>query len=265
VLTITPQGYEQWVRRRGRLRRWFWVYLGLGVVGSGVFLHGFGGRDPYIFAILLAIPLISLRQAWRMDRQIVVCDERLRRLVAEPIIDPKQENSMADKATFAAGCFWGVEEMFRTTPGVLKTQVGYIGGKTADPDYEQVCTGRTGHAEAVEIEFDPARVSYQQLLELFFENHDPTTLNRQGPDRGTQYRSGVFYHSAEQKAAAEAEIEKRDGSGDYAHAIVTEVVPAGVFYSAEEYHQKYFHRRGANWSCHFGNGKKPGRREAAAH
>jgi peptide-methionine (S)-S-oxide reductase len=172
---------------------------------------------------------------------------------------------MTEKATFAAGCFWGVEEMFRTVPGVSKTRVGYIGGKTINPTYEQVCTDRTGHAEAIEIEFDPAVVSYQQLLELFFENHDPTTLDRQGPDVGSQYRSGVFYHSPEQQKSAEAEIEKRNASGDYAHEVVTEVVPAGVFYSAEDYHQKYFMKRGAHWSCHFGNGKKPGRAKAAAH
>jgi peptide-methionine (S)-S-oxide reductase len=163
---------------------------------------------------------------------------------------------MTEKATFAAGCFWGVEEMFRKVPGVSKTRVGYIGGKTANPTYEQVCTDRTGHAEAIELEFDPAQVKFQQLLELFFENHDPTTLNRQGPDIGTQYRSGVFYHSADQEKAAEAEIEKRNASGEYAKPVVTEVVPAGVFYPAEEYHQKYFMKRGANWSCHFGNGKR---------
>ena len=172
---------------------------------------------------------------------------------------------MSEKATFAAGCFWGVEEMFRKVPGVLKTRVGYIGGKTEDPTYEQVCTGRTNHAEALEIDFDPTQVGFQHLMELFFENHDPTTLNRQGPDVGTQYRSGVFYHSPEQQKAAEAEIEKRENSGDYAQPIVTEVVPAGTFYSAEEYHQRYFQRRGANWSCHFGNGKKPGRAKVSAH
>jgi peptide-methionine (S)-S-oxide reductase len=172
---------------------------------------------------------------------------------------------MSEKATFAAGCFWGVEEMFRQVPGVLKTRVGYIGGKTANPTYEQVCTDRTGHAEAIEIEFDPAAVSYQQLLELFFENHDPTTMNRQGPDVGTQYRSGVFYHSPQQQQAAEAEIEKRNASGDYEKDVVTEVTAAGPFYSAEEYHQRYFQKRGAHWSCHFGNGKKVGRTKIAAH
>jgi peptide-methionine (S)-S-oxide reductase len=161
-----------------------------------------------------------------------------------------------EKATFAAGCFWGVEELFRQVPGVLKTRVGYTGGKTADPSYEQVCSGRTHHAEAIDIDFDPAKVSYQQLLELFFENHDPTTLDRQGPDVGTQYRSGVFYHSPQQQKSAEAEIAKRNGSGDYVRPIVTEVTEAAKFYPAEEYHQKYFQRRGIGHSCHFGNGKK---------
>jgi peptide-methionine (S)-S-oxide reductase len=172
---------------------------------------------------------------------------------------------MTEKATFAAGCFWGVEEVFRQVPGVLKTRVGYIGGKTLNPTYKQVCTDGTGHAEAIEIEFDPSKVSFQQLLELFFESHDPTTLNRQGPDVGTQYRSGVFFHSPEQEKAAEAEIEKRNASGDYAHAVVTEVVPASTFYAAEDYHQRYFEKRGIDASCHIGNGKKPGRQKIASH
>ncbi len=170
---------------------------------------------------------------------------------------------MTEKATFAAGCFWGVEEMFRQVPGVSKTRVGYVGGKTLNPTYDQVCTGRTGHAEAIEVEFDPEKVSYLQLLNLFFENHDPTTLNRQGPDIGTQYRSGVFYHSPEQQKVAEEEIDRRNASGDYARDVVTEVVQAGDFYAAEDYHQKYFMKRGANWSCHFGNGKKPARVKSA--
>jgi peptide-methionine (S)-S-oxide reductase len=172
---------------------------------------------------------------------------------------------MTEKATFAAGCFWGVEEVFRTVPGVLKTRVGYIGGKTLNPTYKEVCTDRTGHAEAIEIEFDPKVVSYQHLLETFFEKHDPTTLNRQGPDVGTQYRSGVFYHSPAQQASAEAEIEKRNASGDYARPVVTEVVPATTFYAAEDYHQRYFEKRGIDASCHIGNGKKPGRHAASVH
>ena len=262
VIAPTPQALEQWQLLRSKLRRWFWVYLIVAIISAIVFIRSFHTRDPYVFAILVTIPLISLRQAWRMDRQIVECEKHIR----APIIQGKLEGeTMTEKATFAAGCFWGVEEMFRKTPGVLGTRVGYIGGKTLNPTYEQVCTDRTGHAEAVEVEFDPARLSFQQLLELFFENHDPTTLNRQGPDRGSQYRSGVFFHSPDQQKAAETEIEKRDASGDYDKPIVTEVVPAGTFYSAEEYHQKYFARRGANWSCHFGNGKKPGRTKVGSH
>jgi peptide-methionine (S)-S-oxide reductase len=171
---------------------------------------------------------------------------------------------MSESATFAAGCFWGVEEMFRRIPGVISTRVGYTGGKTVNPTYEKICSDRTGHAEAVEIEFEPARVSYQQLLELFFENHDPTTLDRQGPDYGNQYRSAVLYHSTEQQKAAQAEIEKRETSGDYPHQIVTEVVPAVTFYPAEEYHQKYFERRGGNWACHSGNGKQTRRSKVGA-
>ncbi len=170
---------------------------------------------------------------------------------------------MAEKATFAAGCFWGVEELFRQVPGIVGTKVGYTNGKTDNPTYEQVCTGRTNHAEAIEVDFDPAKVSYQQLLELFFENHDPTTLNRQGPDVGTQYRSGIYFHSPEQEQLAEAEIEKRNASGDYARPVVTEVVKAEQFYSAEQYHQKYFQMRGIGHSCHFGNGKKVGRKPVA--
>ena len=172
---------------------------------------------------------------------------------------------MTEKATFAAGCFWGVEETFRTIPGVLKTRVGYTSGKTKNPTYKEVCTDGTGHAEAIEIEFDPAKVSYQQLLELFFESHDPTTLDRQGPDVGTQYRSGVYFHSPQQEQAAEAEIEKRNDSGDYVSKVVTEVVPATTFYAAEDYHQRYFEKRGIEASCHLGNGKKPDRQKVSAH
>ena len=161
-----------------------------------------------------------------------------------------------ETATFAAGCFWGVEELFRTEPGVLATRVGYTAGNTVDPTYEQVCTGRTNHAEALEVTFDPAVVSYPHLLQMFFENHDPTTLNRQGPDVGTQYRSGVYYHSAEQQQQAEAELDRRQQSGDYPRPIVTEVVAAAPFYPAEAYHQQYFARRGIGHSCHFGNGKR---------
>jgi len=161
-----------------------------------------------------------------------------------------------EAATFAAGCFWGVEETFRKVPGVISTQVGYTGGKTANPAYKDVCTDRTGHAEAINVVFDPAKVSYQQVLEIFFENHDPTTMNRQGPDAGTQYRSAIFFHSPEQQRLASAEKDRRDRSGEYVGPIVTQIVPAGPFYPAEEYHQRYYQKQGVSWSCHFGNGKK---------
>ena len=148
------------------------------------------------------------------------------------------------KATFAEGCFWGVEANFRRVLGVTSATVGYIGGKTADPTYEDVCSSRTGHAEAVEVEFDPAVLRYEDLLEVFWATHDPTTMNRQGPDFGSQYRSAIFYHDAEQKAAAEASKERQEKSKRFPRPIVTEIVPAGPFYKAEEYHQKYFEKHG---------------------
>jgi peptide-methionine (S)-S-oxide reductase len=154
------------------------------------------------------------------------------------------------KATFAAGCFWGVEEAFRQMKGVTATTVGYIGGTTKDPTYKDVCTDRTGHAEAVEVEFDPQQVSYQQLLDLFWRMHDPTTLNRQGPDVGTQYRSAIFFHDAEQEAAAQASKARMEKSGKFKRPVVTEIHPATEFYRAEEYHQQYLEKRGAK-SCHF--------------
>jgi len=151
---------------------------------------------------------------------------------------------MSEKATFAAGCFWGVEAAFRQIPGVLATAVGYIGGRTKNPTYEDVCTDGTGHAEAVEVEFDPNRVSYQQLLDVFWKEHDPTQLNRQGPDVGTQYRSAIFFHSPAQQAAAIALKEGLEKSGRYRRSIVTEIVPAPEFYRAEDYHQQYLEKRG---------------------
>jgi peptide-methionine (S)-S-oxide reductase len=153
-------------------------------------------------------------------------------------------------ATFAAGCFWGVEATFRQVPGVVSTAVGYTGGTTAHPTYEDVCTGRTGHAEAVEVVYDPARVSYEDLLTVFWNNHNPTTLNRQGPDIGTQYRSAIFYHTPEQEAAARASKETLEQSGKFRKQIVTEIVPAVPFYRAEEYHQQYFEKRGIS-HCSF--------------
>ena len=147
------------------------------------------------------------------------------------------------KATFGAGCFWGVEETFAKVPGVMSTQVGYSGGTLENPTYEEVCSGRTGHAEVVEVEYDPQEVSYEKLLEVFWDVHDPTTLNRQGFDIGTQYRSAIYYHSPEQREAAEASKKQLQESGRFARPIVTEVTPASSFYRAEDYHQRYLEKR----------------------
>lgn len=149
-----------------------------------------------------------------------------------------------EKATFAAGCFWGVEAAFRQIKGVVRTMVGYTGGKMESPSYEDVCTDETGHAEAVQVEYDPSKVSYEQLLDVFWNNHDPTQLNRQGPDVGTQYRSVIFYRTPEQKKAAIASKEKLEKSGKYKNPIVTEIMPASKFFKAEDYHQQYLEKRG---------------------
>ena len=149
-----------------------------------------------------------------------------------------------DKATFAAGCFWGVEEAFRRIDGVSSTAVGYTGGSLDNPSYEQVCNGNSGHAEAVQVEFDPDRVSYEELLDVFWKVHNPTTLNRQGPDIGSQYRSAVFFQNPEQQQAALAFKEKLQADGSYTVPIVTEITSAETFYRAEEYHQQYLAKRG---------------------
>jgi len=154
-----------------------------------------------------------------------------------------------ETATFGAGCFWGVEESFRQIPGVIDTAVGYLGGDMQNPTYQDVCTDETGHAEVVEVTYDPAKVSYDQLLNTFWESHDPTTLNRQGPDIGTQYRSAIFFHSPEQERLARASKEKMQASGKFRRQIVTEITPASTFYRAEEYHQKYLAKRGLS-HCH---------------
>ncbi|MGH8887026.1 MAG: peptide-methionine (S)-S-oxide reductase MsrA [Egibacteraceae bacterium] len=149
-----------------------------------------------------------------------------------------------EKATFAAGCFWGVEVTFRNVEGVVDARVGYTGGHVENPSYTQVCTGMTGHAEAVEVTFDPQRVSYEQLLDVFWSTHNPTTRNRQGWDVGPQYRSAIFFHSPEQEQAAIASIQRLESEQRFRKPIVTEVVPASTFWPAEEYHQQYLVKRG---------------------
>lgn len=161
----------------------------------------------------------------------------------------KDSPMKTELATFAAGCFWGVELEFSNIPGVIKTTVGYTGGKTAKPTYEQVCSHTTGHAEAVLVEFDPTQVSYDKLLDNFWAIHDPTQMNRQGPDVGDQYRSAIFYHSPAQEKAARASLERQQNSGREKGKIVTQVVPAVEFHAAEDYHQQYFTKRGQK-SCH---------------
>ncbi len=154
-----------------------------------------------------------------------------------------------EHATFAAGCFWGVESLFRQVKGVTNATVGYTGGHTKNPTYEQVCGHGTGHAEAVLLEFDPSKVSYEQLLEVFWNNHNPTTPNQQGPDHGSQYRSAIFYHTPAQQAAAEAMKQRLEAGHKFHAPIVTEIVPAAEFYRAEEYHQRYFEKNGGG-QCH---------------
>jgi methionine-S-sulfoxide reductase len=151
----------------------------------------------------------------------------------------------------AGGCFWGVEELLRALPGVIETQVGYTGVTTENPTYEKIKTGKTGHAETVQIKFDPQKISYEDLLLYFFRLHDPTTVNQQGNDRGTQYRSVIFYHSPEQKEKALAVIDQVEKSGQWKKKIVTEVVPATEFYSAEGYHQKYLQKNPGGYTCHY--------------
>ncbi|MEQ8708445.1 MAG: peptide-methionine (S)-S-oxide reductase MsrA [Rhodospirillales bacterium] len=156
------------------------------------------------------------------------------------------------KATFAAGCFWGVEETFRTTPGVTATRVGYIGGTSRSPTYEDVCTGRTGHAEAVDVEYDPDRISYEELLETFWSAHDPTQLDRQGPDIGTQYRSAIFPRDAAQKAVAEKAIAALNASGRLRRPVATRIETASTFWEAEDYHQQYVAKKRSKFFGFFG-------------
>ena len=154
----------------------------------------------------------------------------------------------SELATFGAGCFWHVEETFRTQPGIISTVVGYMGGSLKNPTYEDVCTDKTGHVEVVHIEYDPSRITYEKLLDIFWKNHDPTTLNRQGPDVGTQYRSVIFYHTVEQKKIAQQQKQHLMKSGTFTRPIVTDITKAQPFYKAEEYHQKYLCKKGLQ-SC----------------
>lgn len=154
------------------------------------------------------------------------------------------ENKNIQTATFGAGCFWGVELTFSKVKGVISTEVGYSGGHTDNPSYKEVCTNKTGHAEVIRVQFDPSVVSYNDLLNVFWELHDPTQMNRQGPDVGTQYRSAIFYHTPEQKTTAEASKKALAESGKYKRPIATEITAATTFYPAEEYHQKYLEKRG---------------------
>ncbi len=170
-------------------------------------------------------------------------------VTTDPTPTTTNTNTTVQKATFGAGCFWGVEAAYRQVKGVISTAVGYSGGNYDNPSYKDVCTGRTGHAEVVEVTYDPSRVSYDDLLKVFWENHNPTTLNRQGWDIGTQYRSAIFFHTPEQKAAAIASKQALDAAGKYRKPIVTQIEPATEFYIAEDYHQQYLEKRGLS-SCH---------------
>jgi len=169
-----------------------------------------------------------------------------------PSTQPRDPNMKTEQAIFAAGCFWGVEATFRKVDGVVATEVGYTGGHTQNPTYRDVCGDETGHAEAVRVTYDPKRVSFAELLDAFWSAHDPTTMNRQGPDVGTQYRSAIFFNNPEQEKIAKASMKEVDDSHVFKRAIVTQVVPAGKFYTAEEYHQQYFEKKGMAESCHVG-------------
>ncbi len=175
----------------------------------------------------------------------------IQQLIQQQLLIPEGNRTMESKATFGAGCFWGVEAAFRQLPGVLSTSVGYLGGTMDNPTYRDVCSGRTGHAEVVQVTYDPDRITYDDLLTVFWDNHNPTTLNRQGPDTGTQYRSAIFYHDDEQKIAAVGSKDERDKSGRFGKPIVTEITPASEYYEAEDYHQQYLEKRGMS-SCHIG-------------
>jgi methionine-S-sulfoxide reductase len=184
-------------------------------------------------------------------RKIILPLFALAFLIAVRPAPAESKSASLETATFAAGCFWGTEEFFRKIPGVVKTEVGYTGGTKANPKYEDTHDGSTGHAESVEIQFDPRKVSYNHLLDQFFKMHDPTTKDRQGNDTGSQYRSAIFYHSEAQKKQAEAFKQKVEKSGVWKKPIVTEISPAGRFWIAEDYHQKYLQKNPGGYDNHF--------------
>ena len=205
-------------------------------------------------ALVVALGAVACSEAGTADDGGKLASPGKPTPTTQPVADDRLKSAAV--ADFAAGCFWGSEGTFRKVPGVIATEVGFEGGHTPNPTYEDVCTDRTGYAETVRVFYDPAKVSYQSLVDTFFENHDPTTTDRQGPDSGTQYRSVVFYHTPDQQKVAEADKARRDASGQYVGPIVTQVVAAAPFYRAEEYHQDYFAKQGEHYECHLGNGKK---------
>ncbi len=184
----------------------------------------------------------------RQDGTMVEEDAQNQHALAAFAGQPQEKDMNTQTATFAAGCFWGVEAAFQKVEGVTATAVGYAGGDVAQPTYKQVCSGKTGHAEVVQVQYDPERVSYADLLAVFWSSHDPTTLNRQGWDVGTQYRSAIFVHTPQQETAAKASRDKLQRSGKFKRDIVTEITPAGPFFRAEEYHQQYLAKQGRS-SC----------------
>jgi peptide methionine sulfoxide reductase msrA/msrB len=209
---------------------------------------------PIVARVLLGgmLALILSTAGWfaREDPQPTKQDQPAQ---GQPVRDEaKRDKSMDKTATFAAGCFWGVETMFRKVPGVVNARVGYTGGHTENPTYKQVCTDLTGHAEAVEVTYDPLTVSYAELLDAFWTMHDPTTMNSQGPDFGTQYRSAIFFHDPEQEKIARASVAEVDALKVFKRPIVTEIVKAAKFYPAEDYHQQYFEKQGTAANCHVG-------------
>jgi peptide-methionine (S)-S-oxide reductase len=196
---------------------------------------GTGIRITFVIGLLLA----AVVPVWACGEKTGQSDEQ-----ASATVEVNQDMSNLEKATFAAGCFWGIEAAFRKVEGVVSTRVGYTGGKTEAPTYQQVCSDRTGHAEAVEVTYDPEMISYHDLLKVFWSIHDPTQRNRQGPDVGSQYRSAIFYHNEAQADAARTSKADLEKSGKHKKPIATEIIPAREFYAAEDYHQQYYEKRG---------------------